>query len=651
MKQFLILLALLTTNALCAQNFKFGKVSKEELTEKVHPKDSSANAAVLYKNETISFSYSKSEGTFVQQRQVHERIKIYNKEGFDYATEEVYLYIGSNASKEKISNLKAYTYNLENGKITETKLSRDGVFNEDYNDFYRIQKFTMPNIKEGCIIEFRYNINSSSISIDDFTLQYNIPINKLDIRITTPEYLIYNKQSNLRAAFQPKMNTSTRTLRTPFEYNEEIITITEDNIPALKSEAFSGNLNNYRAKLSMEISALLNANKVLIKSYSSSWEKVAKRVFESEDFGGQISKSNFYKTDLENATKEATNALEKIAIAQQLVKSKVKWNGNRGFYAQNGIKNAYKNGEGNVGDINLLLTSMLRSLDINANPVLVSTRSNGIPLFPTRKGFNYVICLAQVDGKQILLDASEKYSNNGILPERALNWQGRVVQKDGTSKAIDLIPITNASESTMLNLKIEDDLSLTGKVRQSQTSYLALRHRKKYNDLDEESMLKSYEENKGDIEISDFEYKNQEDATKPTLVSYNFEILDGVDQIGDKLYFSPLFFFKTKENPFKLKERQYPIDFVFPIQDKYIINIMLPKGYKVETLPKSEAFAFNGNQAKFTYIAKVNGNYLTLNLQLQINQYVIAASDYEIFKSFFAKYVEKQAEQVVLAKL
>ena len=84
---FLLLISVTTTNA---QNFKFGKVSKEELEEKQHPLEPEANAAVLYKSENISFVFSASEG-FEQVREVYERIKIYNKEGFDWATKKVRL--------------------------------------------------------------------------------------------------------------------------------------------------------------------------------------------------------------------------------------------------------------------------------------------------------------------------------------------------------------------------------------------------------------------------------------------------------------------------------------------------------------------------------------------------------------------------------
>ena len=65
-----------------AQDFKFGKVSKEEVMEKSHPIEKDANAALLYRNVSTYFEYYPSTG-FTLITNVHERIKIYNKDGFD----------------------------------------------------------------------------------------------------------------------------------------------------------------------------------------------------------------------------------------------------------------------------------------------------------------------------------------------------------------------------------------------------------------------------------------------------------------------------------------------------------------------------------------------------------------------------------------
>ena len=461
---------------------------------------------------------------------------------------------------------------------------------------------------------------------------------------------MYNKIINLRSSLSPKLNNTSKNKTIPFDYKINIVEINELNIPALKSEAYSGNINNFRSKLSLEITAVLNNRKLVEKSFSSNWESVSKTIYKNENFGGQLSKFNFYKEDLEVLLSGVEDDFEKAALVENLVKSKVKWNGNNGKYAENGIRSAYKNGEGNVADINLMVISMLRSQGLDAYPVLISTRDNGIPLFPTREGFNYVICSVQSGGKQMLIDATEQYSSNNVLPNRVLNWQGRLVEKDGVSRWIDMRPNTKSVESTMLNIKIDNDFNITGKVSKNITSYLAYYHRNKYAELTQEAYIKSLEKDKGSLEISAVDIKNKKDSTKPIKLSYEYNLSDAIDEVGDKLYFSPLLFLAMKENPFKLEERQYPIDFIIPYKDKYLINILLPEGYVVESLPKSEALTFKEESVKFIYVAKESGKYLQLKVELDITNPMILPSEYKVFKTFFGKIVEKQGEQVVLAK-
>ncbi|WP_296384228.1 transglutaminase domain-containing protein [Winogradskyella sp.] len=646
---FFIIITVVSLNQVISQNFKFGKVSKEELQEKFHPIDSSASAAVLYRHESISFYFTESDG-FMQQREIHERIKVYNKDGFDWATKKEYLYQGSSRFEENMSGLKGVTFNYVDGKIIKDKLSSEGKFNEDYNEYTKINSFTMPNIKEGSVIEYKYKITTGSLGIDDIIFQYRIPINKLDVKIATPEYYVYKKQMNLKASYYPKIKESAKNLTVPFKYIVNIISAEETDVPALRAEAYAGNINNYRSKMALELSAILNTYKVVEKSFSSSWEEVTKTIYKSDNFGGQLSRSNFYKDDINTLLSSVTDDFQKAFLVENLVKSKVKWNGNYSKYTQKGIRSAYKEGVGNVADINLLVTSMLRSQGIKAYPVLISTRNNGIPLFPTREGFNYVICMVKKGESYMLIDATEPFSTNNVLPERVLNWRGRVITEDGNSQWINIMSQAKSLESTRLNVKINDDFSVSGKVSKSLNSYSALRYRNKYALTTEEDHIKALESDKGDLEIAELNFENKKDITEPVKVSYEYELSDGVDEVGDKLYFSPLLFLALKENPFKLEERQYPIDFIMPYEDKYLINIMLPEGYNVESLPENEIMEFKDGDAKFQYILRENGRYLQLKVNLDINNPIIGSLDYKVFKSFFSSLVEKQAEQIVLTK-
>jgi len=195
MKKVLLLLVLLTVNSILAQDFKFGKVSKAELEEKVSPENEEANATVLYKRQTVRYDFNKEKG-FTQVNTFHERIKIHNQEGYNWATKQVRLYDKTNANSENLTQLKGYTYQLVNGKIEKTKLKKESIFEEKNNKYWATKKFTMPNLSEGCIVEFMYSIKSPYIEIDDIILQYDIPIKRLEVDIKIPEYFNFKKLVN-----------------------------------------------------------------------------------------------------------------------------------------------------------------------------------------------------------------------------------------------------------------------------------------------------------------------------------------------------------------------------------------------------------------------------------------------------------------------
>ena len=676
MRIIITAVVLLITLNLQAQNFKFGKVSKEELAEKVHPKDPSANAAVLFKDESIRFDYRQGNG-FTQIRTVHERIKIYTKEGFSWATKKVKLYNQQKADNESLEDLKAYTYNLVDGKIEDDKLKSDGIFDEEVNKFWKVKSFTMPNIKEGSVVEFTYEITSPYLSIDDLELQYTIPINVLDISVKTPEYFIYNKALNPQAPYLPKVKESTssrnetikrqstasgnvgkfgirkgekRTSMSQFTISEKMILINESDIPALKNEPFVNNLRNYQAKLQLELTAVQYPNEPY-KNLSNSWDAVTKTIYENDEFGNQLDKSSYYEDDIDILIADLDDNYQKALVIYNYVKTKVKWNKYYGYLTDYGVRKAYKEGSGNSGDINLMLVSMLRYAGLNASPLLVSTKSNGVPLFPTRQGFNYVICFIEDKDIMSLLDATDPNATFNTLPIRDLNWQGRLVRKNGSSGWIDLAPNTLSKDVVSLNIKLNLDLSAEGKVRSQKFNYVAKNYRDKYAAMSNESYIKILEKDKSDLMISNLEVEGKANLLEPVKITYDFNMDNAVEEIGGKLYFSPLLFLESQDNPFKQDNRQLPIDLMYPMSDKYMINLMLPEGYDVESLPENKSFELGDKTGNFKYLINQNGRYLQVSIELNINTSFVLSENYAFFKQFLSQSIEKQTEKIVLKKI
>lgn len=646
MKKILFtLIMLIISNQLIAQDFKFGKVSKEELEEKLYPQDSSANAVILYKKRN---SYHVHSGTQLYLiTEIQYRIKIYNKEGFDWATEEIGLSVSS-GSKETVSGLKAQTYNLENGKIQISKLNKKEIFKEKKSKFTTIQKFTMPNLKEGCIVEWKYTINSPFYSsVDDVVLQYSIPIKKFESKITLLGYFNFSKRQKGYISFSLKEESKNNS---EFNTLDKVYIISANNIPALKLEPFISNIDNYRASVVFEVSSI-NIPGYTYKSFSHNWDDITKNIYKNPKFGGELEKSNFLKEDIATLNAKYHSNNEKIKGGLEFVKSKVKWNGYLGKYCHSGIKNSYKKGTGNVGEINLLLVSVLRGMGLNANPVLVSTRDNGIPIIATNDGLNYVIVAVEDDEEVILLDATEEFSIPNILPRRAINWHGRIVREIGSSAMVNLTPKKPSVVSNTMNVTIDSEGFIEGMQRTTLAGNKALDFRSSYSKVEDEVIIEDIEEENEAIEIETLKLFNKENIYKSIIKMFKFSSEDLIEMVGDKMYFKPLLFNSITKNPFKLEKRDYPIDFGTPFKEQNIISYTIPEGYRVDFIPENIAIGLSDNYGVFKFSVKVVDNKINVLSVFQINTAVYPALNYNEIKEFYKIIVNKNLERIVLKKI
>jgi len=178
-----------------AQDYKFGKVSEEEVLEKEHPQYKEANAAILYRKQRVYYEIQKNSGLSLVT-EVHERIKIYNKEGFDWANKTISVYQNT-SDQEDVGDIKGYTYNIVDGKLVDEKLRRNGIFEEEASKYRLKTKFTMPAVSEGSVIEYKYTIRSPfTTSIDDVPLQFEIPVNRLEAEVKIPEFYGFRMHYN-----------------------------------------------------------------------------------------------------------------------------------------------------------------------------------------------------------------------------------------------------------------------------------------------------------------------------------------------------------------------------------------------------------------------------------------------------------------------
>lgn len=660
-----IILALIFPVLVFAQDYELGKVTIQELNQKKHATDTSAVAAILFSKGKSFIEYTNTDG-FVLISEIEYKIKIYKKEGLNWANKEIAYYVGG-TSKESASINKATTYNLVNGKIEKTKLNGEGEFKENVNKNWNSLKFTMPNVKEGSIIEYKYTIKSKYFSnLQDWRFQQIIPVDYSEYKTIIPEYFSYNFYT--RGSFKLDINKESKSrsielldTRTLAQRNggardsdqmsivETVTLIKAKDVPALIEEDFSNNIENYLSSIQYQLTSIQYPNDQ-IKVFSHSWEDVASSINESYNFGEELKKDNYFENEYSNLINGKTlNSNEKIDIIYNFVKNHYKWNEDYGIYTDVGVNKAYKEKVGNVAEINFTLIAMLRKAGLYAHPILLTTRSKSINLYPSTTAFNYVICGVEIGDKIIFLDATDKLLKSDLLPTRALNYIGRLVRQNGTSIEVDLSPKSHSKKSVIIFASI-DNQSVKGNIKETLTGNRAYNFRSKNSSLSEESYLENIEKNMPGFEISEYKIENKKNENEPVKEDYYFTSSNEIEVINDKLFFKPLLFFAIDENPFKQEKRDYPIDFKYPIHDSYTITYNIPQGYVVESIPEKTNIATEDNLASFSFLTANMGNKVQIVSSFYINSALISSEYYDSLKEFYNQVFLKMNEKIVLKK-
>ncbi|PKG41166.1 transglutaminase domain-containing protein [Psychroflexus sp. MES1-P1E] len=648
---FALLLTLLAFNFNYSQSQELEDISLEMLRETQSPSDSSAVAEVLYEKGKISFSIINS---WEYQFEVIRRIKIYSQEGYDQANVQIQYYIGEkNADKESVSNIDGYVYYEEDGEIEREKLRNRDIFDVDLSEKWEAKKFTLPKIQDGVIIEYSYTINSPNIfNLPKWVFQNTIPTRYSEYATRIPgEYLAYSIKTKGYYPFETFSDVKESSLagfraRTSIKESKHIGT----NLPKIENESFVNNVSNYLPSISYELSSYKTGQYEANKSVSKTWDDVAKTLSDTDTYKKEISRSNYFEDDLKAILKDKTLPKDKMNTIFNFVKDKMTWNDEERRYTSDQLDKVYEDGIGNSADINVMLVAMLREANLDANPVLSSTISNGIPLFPTISGFNYVFAHVNINGKIYLLDATDEYTSPNILPKRALNWTGTILKSDGF-QPLDLVPSTRSTKKFQIQAELTSEGEVNGMCRIISLDQYGLESRRSLNNKSNDELKLKYESAYSVNKIEEVSNSNLKDTSKPLLEGFTFSGKEQfVEKIGNKLYLSPMLFLKSKENPFKEEERVYPIDFTFPRNIEHFITIKIPEGYQVDYLPEKVIFKLGGGVAQLTYLIEKFNNVISVKVGQEINAPLILPQDYNLLREFYISLMNKENEKIVLIK-
>lgn len=667
MKNLLTLFILINSFAM-AQDYRFGKVSKDELEKTKSTIESSAAAEILYSSGKAVADWNSVSGELEMTKSVFYRIKVYDKDktSDNILKHEVKLY-RSNSDVEKISGLKVVTYNLDGGKINETKIDRKDIFSDKSSKYHHLEIFTFPNVKNGSVIEFTYDVTSPFYSAtDEWFFQESIPVVKSDYVFESHEFLKYqpftkgqftptntktdskNKSISMsvmtRASGGSNFDRGSSTIN-EYKYKTESKSYSYANLPSFDREAYVLNRRNLLSSIRYELSAYIPTGRTP-EFFNSTWDKIGKNLMDSDNFGSQLKGNGFLDNTVNELIAGKNSTEEKLVAIFNFVQSNCNWNNVYGITTENGIRKTFNDKVGNVSDINLMLTSMLRKAGLNANPVVLSSVSNGILdlTYPSRTKLNYVISYVE-DGQNIyLMDATSKLSNINLLPTRVLNYRGIMIA-DNETKEIPLQNTIMSEKKLTVDAILSANGEITGRFTNTSDKYFYISDASYYAE-DPKEFEKYYTE---DYKLDYDNFRVQDNNAGMIRHTFDFENIT-TDVISNKIMFNPFLFLVENDSNLYYETRNYPLEFGAPYTVTKTIKIKIPEGYKVESLPTKNNFAVDQNVAVFGYAVEERDGYIIAQSQEVIPYSVLPQQFYKPFKEYKNKLIQTNQQQVVLAK-
>lgn len=641
---FLTLFLSLYTPELFSQfKLPFGDIRLAELSNKPYLPDPGADAIILSDIGIASLNYMNE---FYVEMERDVRIRIVNSNGFDYADIEI-PYSGD----DLLLKYRASTFNIRNGEKIETKIGKKSFITENANREEKVLKFNFPDVHEGSVIEYSYIIrykNNAIYTLIPWAFQSDIPVMSSSLTLSSPEACVYK---HIISGSAKDIGTKT-SLTEAYFFGERVNVITTtwfaQNIPAFRDEPYIMSKKEHLTKLSFEL-ASINFPGSSYKEITPTYATLTTKLLEKDDFGRAL-KTDF-KSLAERITIGQNDNLTKLKKIHEYISTNILWNGENDYTASSSLRTILKKEKGNSADINMLLITMLRSLNIKADPVILSTRSNGSlnQYSAMIRQFDYLIANVSIEGEFYLVDATDPLRPFNLLPFDCLNDKGRLIS-EYESNFVDLKNSEKQIRSNTFNLALDADGNISGSMENRYSDYSAFNIRKTIKLESEEGYVDMIKALSANISISDFKIENAGDPYSDLIERCNVDISNGAQTAGNEIIFNPYMSLTGTKNPFVSAERKFPVDFGCPVMETYALTIKIPDGYSVTEKPADISFNSGKDEVKFDFKCAQSGNELVINSVFNINKTVFQISEYTALRSFYSKMLQKQTELIILKK-
>lgn len=624
----LLTLPVILTSASAADDQDWGKVPEEQWALKPSSDFADANAVVVFNLGSMHVTTNHIK------LHRHVRIKVFNETGAEDAGDvSIYYY-----EDDKLKGLKAHTITPDGKKH---KVEGKNIY-EKVAGSRKIKTFSFPNIQNGSIIEYRYDIIHERYGhLDPWYFQGELyTLLSAFTLILDPGFAYSTSFRNVpRSRQQAAQEDNLLT-------HEKSFTWTLTGLPAVSEEPYMGYYFDFVSSLHCQLVSYENVN--VFYTYIRGWPELGAEYTEFVD--EYTRKSGDLKGLVADVISSAQTPLDKAGAIYDHVccQIKAKDDENGRSYTHDNLQNVLENKYGTPEEKNLLAIAMLREAGFEAWPVLISTRDHGVfkPDVYQLRQFNYLIAYTVIDAVGYFLDTSTKYCPFGMLPPECLATGGFLLdgKKSETVRIFSEAKSNYRRDSTNISLEADGSTVCSTSVRLGGYFTAELGRQFETEEKDDFARKRFLDKLDLDCELIDLEF-SQDTATTDCLIGMSYSASDQITQLGENILVSPVSFCFA-ENPFVSKERSFPVDFNYPFTYENVTRVRLGDELSAAELPANMDVEIPG--ARFLRQTRTVDGVVTVRCKLDIIDAVFAPGQYSQLRDFFSRVSEAATEQIVL---
>lgn len=627
-RYFVFILCLLCSLALSAQKEDWLPITPEDLQLKQVPNDPEAPAIQLYYAHYIDDS---SGYEFF-----YHRIKILAESGRKYADVEI---IGSINSD--VSDLKARTIHPDGSIVDFTGKPFDKTVFKDRGFKLDAKSLTFPDITVGSIVEYKYKIMRSS---DLWILQH-------------PLYTVREFFSFLPRHTGENFSWVSRNLKEPSPVKKAGGWELEwRNVPAFQTEAQMPPEENFKPTVRFfYVPAELNNQEKYWREYGKllydSYEKAIgnrKEIREAamEAIGNETDPEKKLRKLYQRAQQIRNLSYERARNEEERKKEKLKENANLG--------DLIKRGYGDNDDITGFFVGMARAAGFDAQMLWVSNRRNAFfsPRVLNIFSLRGRAAVVKLNGNDVYLQPGVRFCPYGLMLWANTSTEAMKFERNGSSFVL-VPPLDNTRSLTRRTVKatLAEDGTLAGEITVEFQGEEALEHRLDAIERDEagkkkdlENEMKQWLPTGAIVKLTSAQ--GWEAPDDPLIAKFDVTLPNYSSSVGKRILLPWLTFQIHEGDAFKHSERKYPVYYPYAFTEHDRMEIKLPAGYTVESMPPKQDIGIG--YARYQIVSATDGKILVLERALALNAIMVPLAHYPELKDFMGKIRVSDEQQMVM---